>query len=665
MNTCTRYLFHQSSLLLKALLVFLFLSCVLIRYSQKPDSSNCSFFRAAVESINKGYPFHHLDLSGKPIPYHKQLIDSGMRFALSSVASLFSLWPYLKDYHFKESDIRYISAFIFVLINLGLISIRLPNLFLILSQLSIWLAIFYIDHSLFWGDSNLRGIDGLAPVILAIFTAFLIFDDPRSKQVGACILFGLICGTLPLFRQTASFIFQSSFLMICISALLVGRSKMIGKLALTTASFLFVRLGIILICSLVFLHKGSLEPTIQHGSGQPLFCGLGFTENPYNIAWEDDNANVNHMLIYDRVEEQNTRWADDLGKIFKDIVIQDPLLVLKNSFKKCVALNSYIFSAKLNSENDCDIVAVSPKKMHLIVYVVSMLSVLGMLLYLFSRKTLKKNSVFVFLAMIAILIASSAGPLLVFPGYYASFIGLLYSLVFLLIPLFIVLECGIYPSELIDVEIIRNRAMISGLIISMAIGSYVLYRSIKNNRESHSLLSDSNPIQKIENMGYKYGYLFNRLTKVNQEKIIASILRNGTGVWRFAKGSDLFSPVCVIFNHPTGKKFAEAHLIAYLSDRRIPPLPKADQGPGNSYILLSKGDREFISYQFVYDASSCVYNRITDGNWNGKYTFISFPVTDAFIQDLRGLSVSAWNMIADRSTNHFGHEMISRHPLQP
>lgn len=644
--------------------LFLLFAITLCAGFTKILHSDC--YSTTVEAINDGYPFHRVNYESgylEYIPYYKVLGDHGFGFLLSGISKGFSLVPGLNKYEFSGHEVPIISFFVLLILDICLLSLPLPNILLFFSQIAFILSIYFIDGSLFSGYSGYRAIDGIAPLLISLTVALLILDSPQETRKRPYIVLGLMAGFLSLFRQTIPFIFQFSLIGILLSSSIFLTKnwkespawQIVRKVGWTFLSFIFVNCMISLLCTVIYKCPFTFTPPIKHGSGQPLYCSLGYVDNPYNIAWEDDNSTVNHILVYDSAELPPHTWAENLGKIYWQVVKEDPLLFFRNIVAKALKLNEYLLTSKVLPDNTMDICSVSPRKTHLVLYLITIFYIFFLAFTVFIRKANSSQVTFLFLATLVLSITSAAAPILIFPGFYASFLGFLISSACVLLPLFYVLISK--KESLILASGVRKRILYSALSLTLLACSFVFIQNQKNRIRASALLADEAPIEKIKSMGYRYGYLFNRLNREEQEQILSKLDCN------FNSSSQLFSPKFLSIQEVEGRGYCEAHLIVFLSSAWSAPIPRADQGPVGSYILLSKGNRNFENASFNYFPKSCVFNRLTDAAWNGKYTFLTLPVSKEFLESAETTCISAWEMLPDQNAiGAIAHRKIEKHP---
>lgn len=628
-----------------------------------------------IKSINSGKPFY---LEGQTIdekgliksiyvPYYKAYGDYGLPLTVSLIAKTFSYIPFLKDHFFNGRDIIIVYFVLFLLSSIVFLLPKLPLFLTLGSQVALLFSITQIN----WGFPEARSFSGMAVVTCAVLLAALIFANENKKLKLTFISLGLMAGWLQLWRQTNSsiflvtffFIFIAIFIPIVINFIQVKQSKnkFIFKMPNTFKAFsycfitfILIKLFVVLLYSTIYNHKLSFTTFPKHGSGLPLYLSLGYSKNPYNIAWEDDVGTINYRVIYDKDISYDEKFQNDLNKEFRRIVLEDPFLFFQNIFHKSKQLHSYLMKSELTLDNDLDITAVTPKKFHRILYILSSILLSFYIIWFFTNKKVSWEHLTLFIGGLGILLASLAEPLVVFPGYYASTLGLFLAIIFILLPCFLSIqrknekEQTIFYTNIGSTSINMYIMMICLSTASIPI-IYSIIRVAINNYNAKQLVSDNNPIETIHKLNYQYGYLFNRLSLNEQTKIIDK-LKNIKGHQNvlcqndYADKESLFSPVCTIIFQPEGKQYTTAHLITYLSKDRNIPFPKSDQGPANSFISISKGTCD-LSKGFLYDHDKCLYQRIPDANWDNKYHFITVTASKKFTENLTKINISPWNMV--------------------
>lgn len=605
---------------------------------------------STIDAINSGHPFCLMDYTSgylEYVPYSNYLGDHGFELILSALSKL----PALSDYQFTGHEVPVISFCILALFNACFLFLPLPNILLICTQIAYIALIFLTDSSMFTGYSNYRGIDWVAPFMSSLFIVSLILDwnAQETKRKYSYIILGSFVGFFALFRQTISFIFQLGLLSIFVGSLFfITKNWKKSFPAFVICKISWAVLGCILFNGLL-----SFAHSAKHGDGQALYPSLGYVANPYNISWEDENAYVNHILVYDSRELPSHPWAKRMGQLFWDIVKKDPALFFKNIFAKAKKLNEYLLLSKLTDSNQRDICAVTPNQIHKFAYIFSLICIFALCIAMFYRKQQQLQLLFLFFCILGLLFASAAPAILVFPGYYASFLGFLFCMTFIFAPfIFTLLK---ESKELSCDGAVKKRMGISILALLTMVTGFTLFQAKKNRSEAQTLLSDSDPMQRIKKMGYKYGYLFNRLEKEEQEKILSKL---GTSL-----SDGIFSPKFLFIQEKEDREYCEAHIIAYLSHEWTPPIPKADQGPSATYISLAKGNQNFTNTSFEYKPQSSVFNRITDQSWNGKYIFLTLPVSKEFIENPEKITVSAWEMLHGAEPESIVYKEIGSSPM--
>ena len=370
---------------------------------------------------------------------------------------------------------------------------------------------------------------------------------------------------------------------------------------------------------------------VQHGKGHPLYVGLGWVSNPYNILWHDFSSNFNYLMFTVGEYENPKPFDDRLMHEWVKIVKKSPALLIRNILSKAKFLNNFLLNQKIDERNFEEYNSTTrTSRLFTWLYIYLMFFMAGLLLLIIlCRKEIFIVQFFGFLGIIA---GGIVGSLLCHPGYPNGFYGVCIASFFILTPgiyVFISKRYGsVFNSEskYYFSKIIRSTLFVFILIL-IFFASFTGYKSYKNYVFA-SELAAGDPYGNIQKYEYNYSIIFNRLSKKKQE-IIIDKLKNAKG-YMIAERKEheqgdfnIFNPEVLIFS------LNQVHLIAYMGKDWTEPPRKMNQGHFHSSIVINS-DNNDIEEVFVFyfpDDNSHVFNFVNDFDWSDKYRMYSIPIT--------------------------------------
>jgi hypothetical protein len=192
------------------------------------------------------------------------------------------------------------------------------------------------------------------------------------------------------------------------------------------------------------------------------------------------------------------------------------------------------------------------------------------------------------------------------------------------------------------------------LVAAVIVGAYAVARTPILQARAGQLAAAPDPLALIQEQHEAFTYDFNRLGIEQQAQILTRLSEASktskdvfcSSDWPDAQSAArLFVPACLIVTRPKQRGYARIHVFAYLSDRWTPPSPPADQGPVGSWLYVEGRACPFPN--LGYDEQACVYTRIGDANWSGRYYGFALPVSSQFGQKGCAYRIGFVNLVAD------------------
>lgn len=512
----------------------------------------------------------------------------------------------------------------------------------------VWLMFFEINY---FGHA----IESWVVILMAMFLVHVVYWKGRLRDYGVALFFGLVLGYIPLMRQSARFIVVGpcilvvGFVVLMIIANVGSRDR-----TRRTWNFLHFLVPVLILLGCTMTIRWGVNrlwavkygrPFKTHGVGYPLYLSLGFANNPYNIAWDDDCA-VAHGLLIDR-----TPWLDDphgqrrLQEEWLLRVAEDPALVLKGM----VAKGAYLlrtFSCSIDPRKiEADGAPIKPS------WSLTLLAVVFIAAFVFCIPIFRRageNRLLILMAGATGLLISSVSPLLiVVPFYFGSCVTAMLSFVFILAPaVFLVGKSAtnVSPSPQAD----RNTRVLKMfltlcLTALFIIGIFTWFRREVNRREAYELLNGP-PAVKLTELGYRYAHRFNRLPVDKQRVIIDRFLSPEYKGIVFHAGSrqegkgEIFRPLMAL------RGDRSLAIIAQMSSEWKMALPSRVQGPRNSVLMVLK-NKDVGPGVLPYYAPPNIFLKISDANWDGCFRLFFLPQPADFEVDAKFFNVSAHNFI--------------------
>ncbi len=593
---------------------------------------------AAVRAINAGHPFELLDIDadGKPQfrPMSDATIDRGMQVVMA-VGVAIGRRIFGPSFQLKASHEREMFLGLFVITMAAMVAPPVPLLVAIAGALSVIVLFewgpFAIGPAQHWGvayavvttsiyvATALKPWTGQRRLVLLLMAALVAFTQVlRQESVGVAYLAGLsliLSGALCiLVHRRASALADAA-----LDMRVVARRAVVGGLLLVAINGSVRPLQRWFISSAVGTPFTETRPA-EHGVGAPLYLGLGYVSNPFNIGWRDPIAVLHARLATLPREYPGDAAAQEiLRDEFVRIVTMQPWLVLRNIAAK--AQRVYLLATRQVPTDPNIAVWQLPAQTRF--FRAAPWVVLISLLLLIWRGT--PDAVVFWVASLAVLIGGAAGALLVFPDYLGGTQGVSVALV-------LVLSAAIAEStipswrhtagerHLAARRLLGAHALVAGVCLALAlavVGVQALrYRALRETTARRD------PLDAIKEQEFRYAYLFNDLSAAQQGRLVARLHDStDTQVARIVDerhgDSSLFRPEVLV------RTDSQLHLIAWMGNSFQPPVPRLYQGSTHALVLIC-GECPVTATlnDFPFD-----WMMINDLEWRGRYRMVSLPLS--------------------------------------
>jgi hypothetical protein len=357
----------------------------------------------------------------------------------------------------------------------------------------------------------------------------------------------------------------------------------------------------------------------SHGAGYPLFMGLGFVGNPYNIAWDDDTALAYGELVRGRPFRMVSADQEELVKAAIAIITHDPALLLRNMVAKATYILKFFVLAHDRGVIAGDLLDAEPSLLLSVWVGAAALGAL-MCVWWFARLWSIPQALLL-LEVTALGTSSLAILLLIVPFYMAGLLTFFIAIVCIVVPAFQELNDAPLPSDAERFAVKRTLAVFAGAIVfaSVAAAGWVLFRDVMNDREASEIMA-AGAWQKGDRLNLEYAYKFNRLPVDDQQRLITRIMNDPPPLsYRpITPPSGPFVPTVVLYRDRV------LYIVGRFQRTWRMTLPARVQGPRNSVLIVwPQGPaREPILH---YIDRQLMYQKITDANWDDKYHMIALP----------------------------------------
>jgi hypothetical protein len=473
-------------------------------------------------------------------------------------------------------------------------------------------------------------VEGLAVLVVAVMLVSAAFSSRSPRDLILAFSFGIFGGYLQLIRESLSAVLYVPVAAGGITTALLAywHSRHADKETSVKRVWIFH-----LIMLVTFAAGAMLSSNVprwlfaitqktelpSHGAGYPLFMGLGFAGNPYNIAWDDDTALAYGELIRGRPFHMVSSDQEELVKAAIAIIIHDPALLLRNIGAKAAYILKFLALSHDRQVIAGDLLDAEPSFLLSFWAGVSALGAL-MCAWWFARSWCTAQGLLL-IEITAIGTASLAVLLLIVPFYMAGLLTFFVAVVCIVVPAIQELNDAPPRSDAERLAVKRTLAVLAGaiVVVLVAAAGWVLFREVINDREAYEIVAPG-AWQKGDRLNLEYAYKFNRLPVDDQQRLIARIMNDPPPLaYRpMTPPRGAFIPTVVLYRDRV------LYVVGRFQRTWRMTLPGHVQGPRNSVLIVwPRGlAREPI---LRYMDSRLMYQKITDANWDDKYHMIALP----------------------------------------
>jgi hypothetical protein len=339
-------------------------------------------------AINAGHPFYTYlgdanDLKqpastdpAKLVPYFKSLFnDAGIEMSMSAMRVGVDTLGILKDHQFNDAQLPFFAYIAMLIFGASLMLVSLPGVAAILVYVPLLLVTLAFSDAL---GAPARAVEAFGLAILGVYALVLVFSRWRRGTLAFIVTTTLFVAWLNMMRQ--GLIEQKLALdalliaMFAISSV-VSRKRRAGywkkpaAVAATKAVSIAVSFPVafaytVLLSVFLSVYYGlpySSQYIPSHGNGHPLYLSTGYVANPFNTAWDDDIFQVNCITLTDRFFRWTyPEWGDviqpALRHEYERIVIEDPMLLIRNVIEKTRLMHWYLTDTNVPSVYPYDLI---------------------------------------------------------------------------------------------------------------------------------------------------------------------------------------------------------------------------------------------------------------------------------------------------------------------
>jgi len=658
-------------------------------------------------TINAGHPFYYYrgdmaDLRppgtidpAKLEPYFKAVYtDVGMLLSLSAMRAAFDALGILKGYELNNDQLPFFAYLAMLVFGATLVLVTVPFAVAVLAYIPLVIVTVDVSGHL---SADPRVVEAIAFAILGVYALVLVFGEWRRGTAIFIVTTTLFVAWLNLTRQglvTQKLLLDAAFIVWFAASAVARRLERSGSRAAAAASDARKAFALALSLPAALLFTAIVAASLSayyrlpfstdyipnHGSGQPLYLSTGYAPNPFNVAWDDDVYQVNYMTFSDRFFSMAyPGWRKTiqpaLASEYRRHIAEDPMVLARNVVAKIGLAHRYLTDPGVSDVFPYDVmypVRLAQRVMYRVTLAgVVMLAVVGA----FSRFRWVWG---VLLPVLALIVVSLLPPLVVSPGYLVGFLGAMYAVC---VAWFGACAAGlIFGGRLRPAthrEATRAAALAAAAVVvaAMGCGIYVGFRTLYNARQDGRLLAE-NPYDVMREKGYRFAESFNRLSLAQQTRAIRRLLTSspgGTNVEVFCRrdreiyarlgpaAPELQTSICAfVLDEPWRRNFRVAMVLDYFSDRWREVLPRRDQGPVGSDITLGSveacPERPRRAAKYWWDPAAqlrgrCVYTRLANPNWQGKFYINLLPVPRAFTAGADTLFASTQEIVGPQENS--------------
>lgn len=466
-----------------------------------------------------------------------------------------------------------------------------------------------------------------------IFAAFLFF---RATQPGTRALIQstfLPGGIVFLLAGTVSHIIQW-----------LRKSRSYPRWSLHVAvSLLFFAAGFLCLTRVISTYVASRtrRPISSHGAGYPLYGGLGFVENAYNIAWDDDLIDIMGMIdtkyAWSPKSPVHQRGALDRAVL---IFAEDPLLLIRNVVAKAKYVFDYWY---LRHPPDRIASDWNTPPLSWRLPVLATASLVGLFVGLgLAWKSGDLRSRLLWLLLLSMALAGGVVLLLAAPFYMSVIHGMCLSILFIILPACTGwFRCDPVADPACPVLARHWKRILVVTVVGVVVASgYVLYR-VQANAKAAIVFKESVMEERLSAVTPDHVPHFNRLDLEDQRRVLDQM--EG---WSRARAyePELTGSMRPVWGWDDGE---HVYLVAHLGVDWVPTGPSRQQGTRSSGMMLwAEGEEAPHNYpplRRLEKPRARGYLKINDHFWTGRYRMFCLPATG--LLDVERWKIGHYNFV--------------------
>ena len=368
----------------------------------------------------------------------------------------------------------------------------------------------------------------------------------------------------------------------------------------------------------------------QHGAGLPLYVGLGYISNDYNITWYDLAGEVQSQLYAPGVpiSHASVEFQSTLTDAFLEIMKQQPWFMLQNFQAKVGFIHHYLLTGSPPYES-AFLYTEQAQGMQFLYILTPFALLFAMWLFM---KHMNPVLVLLFATLTATIAVSTVEALTGFPSYIAGVQGSI-----LIVSILMPAAFWIYRSDVAFlpppvpkpiITRIGRLSLIAGMLIiltgGLLAGLFLLmrWRTFQSDLDH---IRTADPISELQELEFHYMPYFNHLENAEQANIIEAI-RSQADHPAVAlpedepqNNRDTFQPLALVLTDH------QLHVFYWLGDDAPKPGNYISQAQVYS-IMQACFDCAALRDEYHYVMNEVVYSMLNDLDYQGQYRMLSFAV---------------------------------------
>lgn len=408
-------------------------------------------------------------------------------------------------------------------------------------------------------------------------------------------------------------------------------------------SLLFFAAGFLCLTRVISTYVASRtrRPISSHGAGYPLYGGLGFVENAYNIAWDDDLIDIMGMIdtkyAWSPKSPVHQRDAVDRAVL---IFVEDPLLLIRNVVAKAKYMFDYWYLRHPLDRIASDWSTPTPS-WHLPVLATA--SLVGLFVGLgLAWKSSDLRSRLLWLIFLSMALAGGAVLLLAAPFYMSVIHGMCLSILFIILPACAGWFCAApLPNSVFSTLARHWKRILAITVVGVVVASgYVLYR-IQKNAKAALAFKESVMEGSLSALTPDHVPHFNRLDLDAQRRVLDQM-----GGWSRARvyEREFTGSMRPVWGWDDGE---HVYVVAHLDSTWTPPAPSRQQGTRSSGIIMWRdgepAPETYPPLRRLEDPRERGYLKINDHFWTDRYRMFCLPASG--LLDARRWRIGHYNFI--------------------